>query len=236
MKTLGIFIGFLVLLLNYGSISQEGTEQIKYPSEPKPFVKTEELGRIPKVVVSGLTWPTDEEIRNKRVSINSEIQNQINKTITKCLSISFYDPNNSPSIISLRNWPEGPDPNLLTNISQYAKKDYLINIHDKKGSIFIGIKRLDNKTIWNMDQEPSRFLPWAIKEFFVSQNVSPQPDKEVHYVPDKDGIRGFYYAYLPVNKKSFWAAYLWTDGNNIVLHMDKLFDENKAKKGIPAPK
>ena len=153
-----------------------------------------------------------------------------------CLKASFYDPNSRLNIISLLNWPKGPDPNLLTNITQYIKNDYLINVYDNVGSIFIGIKRLDDKAVWNMDQEHSEFLTWAIKEFFLSQNVGPQPNTEVHYVPNKNGTKDFYCAYLPLNNKNFWASYLWTDGYIIVLHMDKLYDLDKKKKALPGGK
>jgi hypothetical protein len=225
MKTNKTLICVIIVSLCSISMSQENTYV------PKPFLNTEELAKVPDIIDAGLRWPSDPEIANKRVSISSENENQSRKTISKCLNSSLYDPNKTPSLISLLNWPKKTDSNIPNSIVQYVKDEYIINIRYSIASIFIGIKRADGKDIWDLTRDHSEFVPWALNKFFVSQNVGPLVDKEMHYVQNEKGTKDFYYAYVHPDIDYFSPAYMWTNGKIIVLRVDQRYDEGKKRSG-----
>jgi hypothetical protein len=220
-KALVVFI--TIFLCSIAFCQEKPTED----ADPnRPFIDAESLRQVPKVIAYGLVWPSSQEMDSKRISTSSEVQQHEQTIITKCMKPSLFDPNAAPKLTSLCGWPK---PNSKTRITRYRKKDYIFNIYDDKGNLFVGIKRADGNDIWDMSRDHSEFVSWSVNKFFLSKNVGPRPDKRMHYVPNKDGTDSFYYGYLPAADKDFWAAYIWTDGKIIVLRTCKRFEEDKKK-------
>jgi hypothetical protein len=224
MKTYIMFIGLIIMVVCNISMGQEKT------FVPKQFLNQEEVSKLPDVIFGGIVWPLDQDINSKKVSISSAKENQIRNTISKCLNKSIYDPNNPPSLITLRNWPEKTDPNIQRTFTQYLKNEYIINICyvNKNPFIFvIGLKRFDGNDIWDMSRDHKEFVPWALNKFFIDQNIGLQNGKQMYYSPNEKGTKDFYYNFQPSDKNDFAFAYMWTNGKIIILRVDQPYIADK---------
>ena len=155
MKTYKTILGLLIVTLCSISLSQENI------IVPKPFLNEDETAKLPDVIKHSLSWPTDQNIASSKVSISSEREEQIKKLISKSLNSSLYDPNKDKlNLITIKNWPVKAYFNLLTDVAQYKKGEYIINISHSDGGICFGIKRVDGNDIWDMSKDHTEFLPF----------------------------------------------------------------------------
>lgn len=227
MKLIEILIPCVTMFLCGVAFSQDGS--VNSTDLNRPFLTEATARQVPEWVAYGLAWPSTEEIATQKISTSLEIQQTVQRILSQCMISSLYDPNSVRKLISLGDWPA---PYAVTRIMQFKKKGYIFHTRDSKESLFIGIKRHDDRHIWNMTKDHEKFVFETIETFFLNENVGPRPDKKMHYVPNKGGTEDFYYAYLPTAKKDFWAAYMWTNAKIIVLRVDKVSEQDKKKAAI----
>ncbi|MCK4914274.1 MAG: hypothetical protein KAS69_06755 [Planctomycetes bacterium] len=223
-----LLIPCVAVILYSIAFGQEGSVNSKGVNEP--FISEDR--KLPEVIAYGLAWPSAEEMYNKTISAPPEAEQSVEAAISKCVKPAFYDANAVPKLISLGDWPR---PYSVTRIKQFKKSEYTFHIYDDKRNLFIAVKRDDGKNIWDITKDHTIFVSQIIGTFFLNENIGPCPDKEMHYIPNKGGTEGFYYAYLPMDKRDFWSVYMWTDGKIVALRICKNFEEDK-KKGYPPPR
>lgn len=220
-----LWVAFLIMFLCSAVLCQEVSNGNKNLN--KPFLTASQ--NVPKWVAWGLMWPSAQEMARQKDSTSATAQKATENILLKCVKSSWCEPNSIPELISFR---DRPDSNYVkVRITQFEKDGYIFHINDSNGTLFVGIKQADGQNIQDMNQASSTFVPKTVEKFFLGENLKPRPGKEVFYAYNQDGTDGFYAYYLPTDNKDFWAVYIWTNGKIVVLRADKLFEENKKKKG-----